>query len=236
MRHVVCNRTRPPPTGAKAVDFIGINDTALQAWVCKGQDQDPLLPATEWLCAQIALACGLPVPPVAVVEVLQHPGRLYFGSLWQSGALDFAHAAGHIGNAGVFAAAHALDLFINNTDRHRANFLYLVDVDGQIVAEPIDYNHAFLEEGWPLPALPLPAHCNTTKEWPILLKYGARDVYARPDGVIAAIAGLSKDWMRDQLRDMPSDWLPHKLARSIDRWWRGQGRTTRLQQALAALP
>lgn len=231
---VFCNRTRPAPATAVA-EFIGIDDVSTQRWLCKGQSQNPWVPATEWLCARLASACGLPVPPVAVIEAAGYPGQWFFGSQWQGGAIEYLQARGRISNPGIFAPTHAVDLFVHNTDRHRGNFLYLELAD-EVVARVIDFSHALLVEGWPLPALPLDADCNTSREWPVLLQECAHTGYIKPTHVVEQISALSNDWLFECLAEMPEQWLPDDLLLKLACWWVGDGRHRRVRAAESALP
>ena len=191
------------------------------------------LPVSEWLCSRLAMACGLPVPQVAAVELATRPGEFYFGSQWQGGALEFLQVKGRISNASVFAKTHALDLFVHNTDRHRGNYLYL-DLAGEIVARVIDFSHSLLVMGWPLPSLPMTT-CNTTMELPHLLAEDA-DSYMRPNDILEVINDLSQDWMETSLDLMPAAWLDQAGRETLNQWWRGIARQQRLDSAKLALP
>lgn len=230
---VVCNRTASPPRTA-AADFIGIDDSSTQRWLCKGQGRHPMVPATEWICASLAQACGLPVPPFAVVQRADEPQAYYFGSQWQGGACDFAQVMARISNPDIFARTHAVDLVVHNTDRHRGNFLYL-DLAGEIVARVIDFSHALLVMGWPLPPLPLPPACNTMRELALLLGLEAPE-RARPLDVTARIGALHANWMRDTLAPMPLPWLAPPLREALHQWWSGDARALRIQAAQSLLP
>lgn len=231
---VLCNRTKPPPGPATAVaDFIAIDDVSTDRWLCKGQSKHPLVPATEWLCSRIAQACMLPVPVIGVVELRTNPGTFYFGSQWLGGAKDYLSVTGRISNPEVFAATHAVDLFVHNTDRHRNNFLYL-DLAGDIVARVMDFSHSLLVEGWPLPSLPMAA-CNTTNELPFLLSENPAP-YVKPSAVLAAIQAMPNDWMQREFAFMPTAWLDVALKAELDQWWSGSARLNRLIASQSALP
>lgn len=229
---VVCTRLKPPPSTA-AADFIGYDDRTTHFWLCKGQGRHPWLPATEWVGSHLAQACGLPVPPWSVVERFDQPGVPYFGSQWQGGAIGFVEARGRVSNAEVFARTHAVDLFSHNTDRHYNNFLFL-DLAGDVIARVIDFSHALLVAGWPLPPLPMLA-CNTTDHLPILLEE-CRTPYVRPTDVLAILAALPADWMHDILQAMPQEWLDDEHRRQLSAWWSGPQRQERLDAAESCLP
>jgi hypothetical protein len=228
----ICARTLPPPATA-AADFIGVDEDSTHRWLCKGQTRHAMVPATEWICSHLALACGLPVPPFGVVELQAQPGVAYFGSQWQGGAKEFLDVMGRISNPSVFERTHAVDLFVHNTDRHPGNYLYL-DLAGDIVARVIDFSHALMVMGWPLPALPM-ANCNTTNHLPALLAQNAAP-YQRPDGIMDRIAALPADWMRNTLSNMPDAWLSTAQKDSLCLWWEGSLRTERVIAAKSVLP
>ena len=229
---VICQRTKPPPATA-AADFIGVDQPNAQYWLCKGQTKHHGLPATEWICSHLAGACGLPVPPVAVVELQAQPGISYFGSQWQGGAKEFLDVMGRITNPDVFERTHAVDLFVHNTDRHRGNYLYL-DLAGDIVARVIDFSHAWLVMGWPLPVLPMGA-CNTVSDLHFLLAQNTSP-YLRPTVMLERIAQLPNTWMQNTLAAMPSHWLDQPKRDAFDNWWQSTSRHDRLNEAKLALP
>lgn len=192
-----------------------------------------MVPATEWICSHLAIACGLPVPPVAVIELQSQPGVPYFGSQWQGGALEFSNVAGRISNPQVFEQTHAVDLFVHNTDRHCGNYLYL-ELAGDIVARVIDFSHAWAVMGWPLPPLPMQT-CHTTTQLPILLSQNPAP-YQPPTNILDRIARMADDWMECTMTDMPTIWLDAAQRIAIDLWWRSGARTTRANDAKSVLP
>ena len=222
-----------PPPATAAADFIGIDEASTHRWLCKGQAKSPMVPASEWICSHLANACGLPVPPVAVVELQGQPGTLYFGSQWQGGAQEFLAVQGRISNPQVFARTHAVDLFVHNIDRHCGNYLYL-DLANEIVARVIDFSHAWMVMGWPLPPLPMGA-CNTTNLLPWLLAENPLP-YQKPSDVLNHIAALPEDWMASTMASMPTPWLGAAMRENLDQWWRGSLRPARVYQAELNLP
>lgn len=192
-----------------------------------------MVPATEWICSHLSTACGLPVPPFGVIELQAKPGVPYFGSQWQGGALEFLHVMGRISNPQVFERTHAVDLFVHNTDRHCGNYLYL-ELAGDIVARVIDFSHALMVMGWPLPDLPMET-CNTTLELPNLLAQNIAG-YQRPDDIISNIAALPAAWMQNTLAAMPDPWLNATQRNVLAQWWSGSDRVNRLNAAKLALP
>jgi hypothetical protein len=229
---VICHRIKPPPSTA-AADFIGVDNVTTHRWLCKGQGKHPMVPASEWICSHLAQACRLPVPPFSVVERFDQPGVAYFGSQWQGGSVSFVEARGRISNADVFAKTHALDLFAHNVDRHHDNFLYL-ELDGEVVARVIDFSHALLVLGWPLPGLPMPA-CNTMQCLRLLLSQDTMP-YRRPVDVLGTIQALPDEWMRDVLAPMPPAWLAPQPRMLLRQWWVSIARARRLAAAQSALP
>ena len=230
---VVCNRTRPAPATADA-EFIAVDDLSTERYLCKGQAKGVFLPATEWICAHLGAACGLPIPPIAVVELTTAPGVYYFGSQWLGGAVDVLVGFGQVSNPDVFGKTLAVDLFAHNVDRHIGNYLYL-DLAGEVVARIIDFSRAWYFSGWPLPALPLPAGCHTIQSlqhW--MVRY--QGSYVRPTAVLQAISDLPDDWMRETLATMPSAWLSKDDRLALRQWWVSEARRTRITSATQNLP
>lgn len=234
---VVCNRTKPPPATA-AADFIGIDDATTHRWLCKGIGANNFahVPASEWICSSISQACGLPVPPFAVITLASDPSKKYFGSQWQGGALDYLKAIGKVSNSGVFEQTHAVDLFVNNTDRHCGNYLYL-DIAGDIVAKVIDFSHALIVEGWPLPQLPLDVGCHTSTQFHHLQAcYNPSHTYSQPLDILQKLRLLPDDWMEDLIHEMPTEWLDNQLKDELCNWWKSPLRSDRIQSTQGCLP
>lgn len=230
---VVCNRTKPPPATADA-DFIAIDDQSTHRYLCKGVGKSAHLPATEWICSHLAVACGLPVPLFGVVELEGQLGTYYFGSQWQGGAVDPVVGFYQVSNSKIFGDVLAADLFMHNVDRHIGNYLYLY-LAGEVVARVIDFSRAWLFNGWPLPPLPLPAACHTMTCVPTWRgQYAAS--YVKPVAMLDSIAALPDEWMAQILNNMPSAWLSKDARIELRQWWVGNGRRTRVESAKSFLP
>jgi hypothetical protein len=229
---VLCNRTKPPPATADA-DFIGINDTTTERYLCKGQSRNHFLPATEWICSHLAMACGMPVPPVAAVEIPSTPGVQYFGSQWTPGAIELALVPfGSISNPALFSTTFGFDVFVHNDDRHLGNYLYLL-IAGDIVMRIIDFSRAWMHHGWPLPSPPLDPVCNTMVYLPI---WSSFHPYTKPVDVLQRLRDLPDGWMQDVLAPMPAAWLDDANRLALEQWWSGAARQDRLNEAESSLP
>lgn len=230
---VICQSAKPPPKTA-AADFIGTDKETTHRWLCKGQSKNRLIPASEWICSHLASACGLPVPPVAVVAMSSNLDIFYFGSQWQGGAITFPDAFMRgVSNPEVFLDTYAVDLFVHNTDRHYDNYLYL-DLAGDVVAKVIDFSHALMVMGWPLPDLPMNA-CHTTE----CITYFLSHLEQRGDTskkIISSIENLPSGWMAETIKSLPESWLTIKERDELHHWWVSPNRQHRLDMAQSSLP
>lgn len=229
---ILCRRTRPPPDSADA-DCIAYCVNTGFPYLCKSTNEDPRLPAREWICTHLALACGLPVPGCAVITI---EGRhdLLFGSKWQGGTEGYASALPLVANPQVFSGTLAFDFTSNNGDRHLNNYLYL-RVNGEILLELIDFSRALNFDGWPMPELPILSTANTVESsriWQQHHDYNKTDA----ERIIQIWNALPNSKMSDILTSMPDEWMGASDRDELIEWWASDARRARGDDARKNLP
>ena len=133
-------------------------------YVVKLDVPDRFAAHNDWFCSSLARRVGLPGP--AFNPVRHTDGRVWFGSQWIAGEIPDWWL--HVSSGGIpfavladdWARIYAFDLFINNTDRHLRNFM-VINTGGTYTLHALDYGRAWLHNGMPIPALPLPPLCKT---------------------------------------------------------------------------
>ncbi len=209
--------SRPPATCDDQLDYC-----------IKHDEGGRPIRANEWVCSALARAAGIAVPPVAIVEDLD--GSRLFGSqiigddvndnmgLFQSGGLT-------IDNLDHIAKTFALDLFIQNPDRH-VNQYKVHPQNRRDRFYSFDFGEAFFCH-WPDLILPLPPPCNTiiNIRW-IENRYG-RLRRSQMESVLDRLEKLDGASMVGTVRQMPSGWLHPRICgeflRSVASGARGPG-------------
>jgi hypothetical protein len=229
---VKCSRTKPKPQNSADSECIAISDDGANSYVCKGQRTNVLLPLMEWVCASLALDCGLPVPPFEVIELMTNPGTYYFGSQWIDGAVDYTEGINRVSNSSVFSETLAVDNFVHNVDRHMGNFLFL-DLSNEVQIKPIDFSRALLTSGWPMPNLPFSPNDNTASQ-----KFKWLSLYPYQDqcSLLQIIKSLPGDWMQCKLDEIPPGWIVNNARQALCDWWDSDQRTFRADEVLKYLP
>lgn len=217
---------RTEPAGYNTADCktVGVGDDGLLYILKRVGDGHPLIPATEWICTQLADHIGLPVSPCHIAK-LPGSSELAFASREEGGVLDFARTLDLLRVPGVLprhtpmlSRWYAFDLFTHNVDRHLGNFLFRESRLGHVLIG-IDFSRALLAEGWPGPRPPLPI-CNTRHVQQALHQqapYPALDACS----VIQRLQQVSDDWLGVTLERVPEPWLDDKVRVQLRRWWRG---------------
>lgn len=217
---------RTEPAGYNTADCktVGVGDDGLLYILKRVSDGHPLIPASEWICSQLAEHIGLPVSPSHIARL---PGgsELAFASREEGGVIDYARTLDLLKShdmlklhAPMLSRWYAFDLFTHNLDRHLGNFLFRESRLGHVLIG-IDFSRALLAEGWPTHRPPLPA-CNTRHVQKALHQhapYPTRDAFT----VIERLQQVSDDWLGETIERIPAEWLDGKVRPQLRRWWRG---------------
>ena len=198
-------------------------------YVIKDQRNDGTLCINEWLGAHLTEAAGLAAPPC---RVLKRPdGKLVFGSRWEGGVLPQAEAARWLVTATpvlsrLLPAIFALDLFVQNQDRHIRNLLIreTAHTQGLLV---YDFSRAFLHHGWPSTGPGLPPSCNTVDTFHRLGRFHDWD-WTQARGVLDTLSRLSDRWLEQLLGHAPPAWLGPDRKVGLSQWWQGEARQERI--------
>lgn len=233
-RHIVCNRSKPPPPTADAA-CIAIDSATQDRYLCKDQSKEVWLPMVEWLAQHLAKRCRLLIPDCFVIELAANPGVYLFGSKWEGGAEQYApDLPGKVTNPEQFSAIHAFDLLIHNIDRHLNNYLYLQLAEDTVV-KAVDHSRCLWFSGWPMPAPPPNAGTKTMMCLPIW----RTDVAWNS----AAAAQVVNEWgqidageVQDMVDAVPAAWVNPAHRAELLNWWGSPEWVQRSTQVLGALP
>ena len=180
-------------------------------YVVKLDVPDRFAAHNDWFCSSLARRVGLPGP--AFNPVRHTDGRVWFGSQWIAGEIPDWWL--HVSSGGIpfavladdWARIYAFDLFINNTDRHLRNFM-VINTGGTYTLHALDYGRAWLHNGMPIPALPLPPLCKTVLAHRVI-RATLNTLFSIPAAtqVLDAIGAVQLQEIRRILYDQDENWL-----------------------------
>jgi len=233
-QHIVCKRSKPPPSTADAT-CVAIDDATQNRFLCKDNVKVSWLPLAEWVSQKLARKCHILVPDCFVIELEADPGTYMFGSKWEGGAEQyFPGVVGNVTNPDEFSAIFAFDLLIHNVDRHLNNYLYLQLADDTVV-KAMDHSRSFWFSGWPLPPPPPDAITMTIKAKAIWTAEAAwSDVSARM--VMDRWKAITRDEVIEMIDSAPPDWVQPQNRQDLVDWWGTPEWEHRADQAAGALP
>lgn len=232
-RHVVCKRSKPPPSTADAA-CIAINDVTQDRYLCKDQGKVHWLPMVEWLAHALARRCGLLVPDCYLIELEASPGQYMFGSKWEGGGEQwYQDIVAAVSNPKEFSAILAFDLLIHNVDRHVNNYLYLM-LAGDIVVKAMDHSRCMWFSGWPWPNPPPDKSTATIRNIGYWTAQAAWD-QATAHGVIDAWRKISVQEVESILDSLPQDWVAATMRAELLSWWGSPEWTDRCDQVEGVL-
>ncbi|KAA5834858.1 HipA domain-containing protein [Pseudomonas chlororaphis] len=200
----------------------------------------PFVPATEWLCTQLAQASRIQTPPIEIIYT--ENGSPWFGSRIEGGKLDedeclLALQSGEmadriIGLSERLSSIYALDLFVNNIDRHGKNYLFRTSLNRTILLA-FDFSLAWLAHSPQLRGYPQP-DTNTEMAHRFLASMYGFDVKSAQK-TINAIAELPNAWI-----DGASATIPHEWKQGVDidaaiEWWKSDERAARCEEIRGTL-
>jgi hypothetical protein len=236
----------PLPARAVQVDPVGLgadSDAVCHCddnldYVIKDRRTHRLLPHSEWFCSHLADFLGIAGPPCKVVEMPD--GSKVFGSRWEggvlrgpphprwwelviAGTLDIASCSATLTRLYVF------DHFVHNVDRHLDNILARDQRSG-IALLALDYSHAWLMNGFPLPALPLSSDANTVAAQRDLARQcGPYVNLSEARRFSEQIKRVPVGRIKQIISAHPKEWLSVRLKSSILKWWSSEDMISRVE-------
>jgi hypothetical protein len=194
---------------------------------------------TEWLCYHLGERVGLASPPCQMVEMPD--GTIAFGSRWETGEIKNwwnEVVSGTIALSdlnGPLSRLFALDLFINNDDRHLNNFFIRKQYKGHSLIS-MDYSRAWLLHRFPLPMLPLPPTVKTVLAHRVLVHlFGNFLDIGEATKVLEDLRKVNHTEIANIIRRHPKNWLTISQKSSIMKWWKSPERIQRIDGILAGL-
>lgn len=167
---------------------------------------------------------------------------MWFGSRIEGGTLDadqcvMALAAGEmdkqiLGLRERLSAIYALDMFVNNIDRHLKNYLFRSSLDG-VVMLAFDYSFAWLAHGAELNGYPSPDSKTGQVRAFLDTLYGFD--LASAEKVLNAIQGLPAEWIDGPVGAMPDEWQHGVDVATAVAWWKSDARAIRCETIKGAL-
>lgn len=193
-------------------------------WIIKKiKPSNPHSPHNEWFCANLAAKAGVPVAPFNIIKHSTDKVD-WFGSQFQIGEVSDWWQAVLAGTINIddlrddLCRMYAFDLFVNNIDRHRGNFMIL-PVGSTHKALAIDHGRAWLFGGFPLDDQPMP-QCNTTSTFAWMRQnFVGLPVEQPMIEVLTAVSKIQHTYISDILGRQPSIWLDQQMKDDILQWW-----------------
>lgn len=230
--------TYPAATGTLNLERIGRGGNGKDYAIKTRGDHNSngYIPATEWFCYELAQHLLIPTPGY---DILVMPdGERVFGSVWEGGVMPMADTANLLGVLrGAIHVPHlipflskvyALDLFINNMDRHFGNYLLRNGYQGHVMLA-YDFSQAWYAVGEPWGSVAQDARCNTQGCHTAIIQTGNFDA-----GIAAMtldeIAAISAGRIESILSQMPEEWMEPGDHQDIASWWQSGARIDRINR------
>ena len=207
-------------------------------YAIKTTDDHPLLPASEFLCYQLASACNLAVPFSAVMDLAD--GKLAFGSRFEGGIYEVPTYGPRqqfealAESANGVSATLAFDLFVGNADRHIGNFLFRKNQAKQWTITGIDFSRAFLVRQFPNDEFPLRPDSHTRKTIALMKD---RQLWQGPFAVnsISRLLNVQRGHLEHWFKEMPPEWLSVQDQNTLMEWWQSPAFHKRVTEVLQLL-
>lgn len=193
-------------------------------WVIKkSKPSNPFSPHNEWFCANLAARAGVPVAPFNIIKHSTDKVE-WFGSQFQIGEIADWWQRVLAGTISIddlrddLCRIYAFDLFVNNIDRHRGNYMVLADGPSH-KAMAIDHGRAWLFNGFP-PSDQLMPQCSTTGTFAWMIQNFAGLPVKQPMiDILISISKITHSDIANILSRQPSIWLDQNKNDDIVQWW-----------------
>lgn len=228
----------PSEHGTADLKVLGRGDDGFD-YAIKRTEDHAMLPISEWIGYRLCEAVGIPTPESRAL--LRENGTVAFGSRIEANysMLDKTKVNNPVSLVQFFGAhvlainaIYAIDAFLPNDDRHGRNMMIRNNPTGDLLLA-FDFSRSWLVLGsdaiyskdW---QKTLPNSSNT-KQWWAALKQLIK-ASAGTD-TLDAIANLPDDWLMQQFREAPKDWLAGVPVRKCIRAWKMHRKARAIQAA-----
>lgn len=208
----------------------------------KGDAHGRPVRASEWLSTQIAEMVGVAAPAAVTIELAS--GEVVFGSRRIAGVADDVTTTAYLttpsnSNVGLPAVnlkallsrIYALDMFLNNDDRHLGNYLS-VDDNGVRRLYAFDFSRALF---WNWPWNGFPRSDRNTRQWGRVLRSLHGFDAPAASAILDGLSGLSVPALQQLVNHMPSGWLSASATAEFLAIWTTDACQNRIQDLKAGL-
>lgn len=193
------------------------------------------IPASELFCYELARAIKINVPDYQIIEMAD--GSYAFGSEWDGNAeyldeiSDFFRiisGKGAIKNSSeFFSKVYALDIFVNNYDRHRGNFFVRKTYSGKI-GVAYDFDKSWYESGYSdFEAIKDGTNTQESK-WHISDRKMLKKTIVKD--TLDSLGKLSVNDISSILKMMPPEWMNNTEREMFLLWWVSEDLNKRIEK------
>ncbi|QKF52793.1 hypothetical protein [Pseudomonas graminis] len=225
--------TYPNDQGSADLGMIGLAENGKDYAVKTISDGNGMVPASEAFCYQLARRILIGTPDFDVIEL--HDGSLAFGSAWEGGVETLKDRteiirilSGEIPIVGLkafFSKVYALDLFVNNVDRHFGNYIFRPSYSGKI-GLAFDFSRAWFAFN-PF-GFEATEDCNTFTGINAIRHYGQYDK-REAEKCLDKIHLLTVDDIDTIISNFPAEWMPAENRGMFLDWWGSHARVERIE-------
>lgn len=193
------------------------------------------IPACELFCYELARAMRISVPEYHIIRMKD--GTYAFGSEWDGSAtllneisdfLRIISGRDEIKNsAEFFSKVYALDIFVNNIDRHHGNFFVKRTYSGS-VGVAYDFDKAWYEQGYDgYDSLKCDTNTQECRHYVAFEKKLKKTIVKE---TLEAIRTVEKSKVLSILNMMPEDWMLKEERDKFIEWWGGSDFNSRIDK------
>jgi hypothetical protein len=192
------------------------------------------IPACELFCYELANLLQIATPDYHLITMSD--STLAFGSAWEGGVISLSDNTSFInlfiGNqkpanlVESISKIYALDIFVNNVDRHFKNYIFRSGYKSNIVLA-MDFSRAWYEiDPYGYDAA-YSKDCNTSTAHEIMRKLNCFDSIIALN-TLRTIKNINQDTIRQIISLMPSDWISLSDSSKFIEWWGSSDFLTKL--------
>lgn len=239
--HIV--ETYPKTSSTLNLEWIGrgANGKDYAIKTVNDHNSNGFIPATELFCYNLAAELLIATPNYDLLILADN--SVAFGSLWEGGvhtikdvpmAIDVLKKQLPIkGLSSFLSKVYALDIFINNIDRHFGNYLIRDSYHGHIILA-YDFSLAWYACGNTYGYEAINTSCNT-KKWHEIIKNTQNFDVEIAKNTLSEIARLPLKSIEHIIVQIPDEWLSQDTKTEIMQWWASDERVARINLLKAGL-